>query len=155
MLSHVWLWLWHVAYDKASCASRVWMSNQPERTSSYLWCPPRPPPEHIFPEPLIFLQHSPDLRLVPSGATAMHILNLIVTVTEAWADNIYRGSFCKLLVFTEINFISLSYFQTFKSANVNAPAFVQKYPQAAHTKTLLKHAQIYIYGYMSETQYEN
>lgn len=86
----------------------------------------------------------------------MHILNLIVTVTEARADNIYRGSFCKLLVFNnEVNFISLSYFQTFKFVNVNAPAFVQKYPQAAHTKTLLKHAQIYIYRYMSETQHEN
>ena len=74
----------------------------------------------------------------------MHILNLIVIVTVPQTDNIHRGSFFKLLVFTEINSIGISYFQTFKSVNMNAPAFVQKYPQDAHNKTLLKHAQIHM-----------
>lgn len=54
----------------------------------------------------------------------MHVLNLIVIVTAAQTANVYRGSFCKWLVFTEINSISISYFQTFKSVDTNAPAFV-------------------------------
>lgn len=44
-----------------------------------------------------------DLWLVPSGATAVFLLNsiVIVTVAQSSTDNIYWGSFCKLHVLTE------------------------------------------------------
>lgn len=70
-----------------------WMSNRPERVSSSLWCPALSSAEHIFPEPLIFLQQGPDLWVVSVGAAATHTINLSGMVVPA--ASMYRESFCK------------------------------------------------------------